>query len=342
MVALRIDWPHDQSIDANSAVRSGAKFYVFQNETTTSVTLYSDRAGSTTRDNPVVADSAGNFPVVYVADDDLLTLVLKTSADVLIDSWDDQEPEVSTDLTALSSYVARSGGNSNRMTGPLEEKEAGALTAATALDLDAMTGNWGHVTGNTAISTLTLANGSRRTLIFDGTPTLAHSANLLLGGANITAHAGMILVFAGEGSGVTRLVGGMTASGRAIVESVSVTLPLGDQTTAISTGTNKRRWRSPFAWTVTAIRGALASAQASGNIVTLDVNNAGNSMLSTKLTLDNNETTSTTAATACVIDTTYDDIADDALIAIDIDQCDGSTTAAGADVTLIGYRINVA
>ena len=133
-------------------------------------------------------------------------------------------------------------------------------------------------------------------------------------------------MFAGEGPGVTRLVGRMTASGRAIVESVSVTLPLGDQTTAISTGTNKRRWRSPFAWTVTAIRGALASAQASGNIVTLDVNNAGNSMLSTKLTLDNNETTSTTAATACVIDTTYDDIADDALIAIDIDQCDGSTT----------------
>lgn len=74
---------------------------------------------------------------------------------------------------------------------------------ATSLDLDAMTGSWGHVTGNTAISTLTLGNGSRRTLIFDGTPTLAHSANLLLGGANITAHAGMILVFAG-GLGVTR------------------------------------------------------------------------------------------------------------------------------------------
>lgn len=63
---------------------------------------------------------------------------------------------------------------------------------------------------------------------------------------------------------------------------------------------------------MTAIRGALASAQASGNIVTLDVNNAGNSMLSTML--DNNETTSTTAATACVIDTTYDDIADDGVI----------------------------
>lgn len=342
MVAYRIDWPQSQDVNANSVVQSGSKFYVYENETTTLKTLYSDRDGLVTRANPVVADAAGRFDIAYVAATDLMTLTWKTSADVLIDSWDDQEPEVSTDLTQLGNYVARAGGNSSRMTGPFEEKEAAALTAATSLDLDAMTGNWGHVTGNTAISTLTLANGSRRTLIFDGTPTLAHSANLLLGGANITAHAGMILVFAGEGSGITRLVGGMTASGRAIVESVSVTLPLGDQTTAISTGTNKRRWRSPFAWTVTAIRGALASAQASGNIVTLDVNNAGNSLLSTKLTLDNNETTSTTAATACVIDATYDDIADDALIAIDIDQCDASTTAAGADVTLIGYRINVA
>ena len=342
MVAYRIDLSQIQQLDANSAVYNGGKLYVYENETTTLKSLFSDRDGLVSAANPIVADSSGRLPTRYVAATDLLTLTFKTSADVPVWSVDDFEPVVSTDLTQLSSYVARAGGNASRMTGAFEEKEAAALVAATSLDLDAMTGNWGHVTDNTAISTLTLGNGSRRTLIFDGTPTLAHSANLLLGGANITAHAGMILVFAGEGSGVTRLVGGMTASGRAIVESVSVTLPLGDQTTAISTGTNKRRWRSPFAWTVTAIRGALASAQASGNIVTLDVNNAGNSMLSTKLTLDNNETTSTTAATACVIDTTYDDIADDALIAIDIDQCDGSTTAAGADVTLIGYRINVA
>lgn len=345
MVALRIDWPQPQPTDANSEIRSGAKFYVYANETTTPLTLYSDRDGLNTRANPVVADSAGAFPVVYVADSvSLMTLVLTDSAGVQIGSdWDNYEPEVSNDLTELANYVARAGGNSNRMTGPFEEKEATALTAATSLDLDAMTGSWGHVTGNTAISTLTLANGSRRTLIFDGTPTLAHSANLLLGGANITAHAGLILIFAGEGSGVTRLVGGITASGRAIVESVSVTLPLGDQTTAISAGTNKRRWRSPFAWTVTEIRGALASAQASGNVVTFDVNNAGNSMLSTKVTISNNAVSSKTApAVQPVIDTTYDDIADDSLIAIDIDQCDVSTAAAGADVTLIGYRINVA
>jgi len=341
MVAYRIDLSQIQQLDANSAVYNGGKLYVYENETTTLKSLFSDRDGLVSAANPIVADSSGRLPTRYVAATDLLTLTFKTSADVTVWSVDDFEPVVSTDLTQLSSYVARAGGNSNRMTGPLEEKEAGALTAATALDLDAMTGNWGHVTGNTAISTLTLANGSRRTLIFDGTPTLAHSANLLLGGANITAHAGMILVFAGEGSGVTRLVGGMTASGRSIKESVALVVGVGDETTAITTGTNKRRFRAPFAFTITEVRASLASAQASGSIVTFDVKNGGNSIFdAVLLSIDNNETTSTTAATAAVLESDYLSVADDALIAIDITQADGSTTAAGAKITLLGYKFN--
>lgn len=341
MVAFRIDFSQTQQLDANSDVYAGGKLYVYANGTSTLKTLYSDRDGLVTAANPVIADASGRLATRYVATDDLLTLAFKTSADVAVWSVDNFEPVPSVDNADLANYVARVGGNANRMTGAFEEKEATALTAAASIDLDAMNGSWGHVTGNTGITTLTLAQGSRRALIFDGTPALTHSSNLLLGGASITAHAGMILIFAGEGAGVTRLVGGMTASGRPIVESVAVTIGVGDQTTAITTGTNKRRWRSPFAWTVTSIRDSLASAQASGaNLVTVDVNNNGNSMLSTKLTIDNNETTSTTAATPSVLDAAYVAVADDALIAIDIDNCDGSTTATGLDVTLSGYRLN--
>lgn len=341
MVAYRIDFSQDQQSDPNGAAYSGGKLYCYTNTTTTLVTLYSDAAGTVSAANPIVADTAGRLPVRYVGASSPLTLAFKTSADVAVWSMDDFEPVPNIANSALASYLLASG--ATPMTGPLRFAEGAAVASATSIDLDAATGNFLHVTGTTTINTITLAQGALRWIVFDGALTLTHSANLLLGGANITTHANMVLVFIGEGSGVTRLIGGMTASGRSIVESVSVTLPLGDQTTAIAAGTNKRRWRSPFAWTVTAIRGALASAQSSGaNLVTFDVNNAGNSMLSTKVTLDNNETTSTTAATACVIDTTYDDIADDALIAVDIDNCDGSTTAAGADVTLIGYRFNVA
>jgi len=342
MVAYRVDFSQIQQLNSNSEVLSGAKLYVYENETTNLKTLYSDRDGLVTAANPIVADSSGRFATRYVAATDLLTLTLNTSAGSLVWSVDDFEPNVSTDLTQLTAYVARAGGNSSRMTGPFEEKEAAALVAATSLDLDAMTGSWGHVTGNTAISTLTLANGSRRTLIFDGTPTLAHSASLLLGGANITVHAGMVLVFAGEGSGVTRLIGGMTATGKAIVESVALVIGVGDETTAISAGTNKRRFRSPFAFTITAARAALASPQSSGDLVTVDINNAGNSIFdAVPITIDLNEVTSTTATTACVLESDYLAVADDALISIDIDDCDGATAAAGLKVTLIGYKFNL-
>jgi len=54
-----------------------------------------------------------------------------------------------------------------------------------------------------------------------------------------------------------------------------------------------------------------------------------------KVTIDNTEKTSTTAATPAVISDTS--IADDAEITIDIDQI-GNGTAKGLKVTLIGYR----
>jgi hypothetical protein len=150
----------------------------------------------------------------------------------------------------------------------------------------------------------------------------------------------MVLRFYGEGAGVTRLTGGMTASGKSIVESVALIIGVGDETTAITTGTNKRRVRAPFAFYITSARASLATAQASGTVVTLDINNAGVSIFSTVITIDNNETTSTTAATPSVLTSAAVAVADDALIAIDVDACDGSTAAAGAKLTLIGYKFN--
>lgn len=337
MAGLKVDWPHDQGIDSNSTVLSGAKFYVYQNETVSPVTLYSDRDVLSTRANPVVADSAGRFDVVYVAANDRLTLLLTNSADVEIDSWDDFEPEVSTDLTALADYVARSGGDDNRMTGPFEEKEATALIAATSLNLDAMTGNWGHVTGNTTIATLTLAQGSRRTLIFDGTPTLTDSVNLILGGDDIAAHAGMVLKFIGEGLGVIRLEGGMTATGKALIESATILIAVGDESTAITTGAAKITFRMPFAMTLDALPRASLTAASTAGAPAIDINEAGASIFSTKLTVDQSELTSETAATPAVLSNTA--LADNAQMTIDIDTA--GANAAGLKVLLRGYRRNL-
>lgn len=109
-----------------------------------------------------------------------------------------------------------------------------------------------------------------------------------------------------------------------------------DETTALTTGTNKVKFTNPFAtaFNVTAVVGSLSTAQTSGSIFTVDVNEAGTTILSTKLTIDNTETTSGTAATAPVISDAS--IAAYAEIEVDIDQV-GDGTAKGLKVYIIGY-----
>lgn len=106
-----------------------------------------------------------------------------------------------------------------------------------------------------------------------------------------------------------------------------------DEVTNIGAGTNKRTFRMPYAMTLTAVRCELLVAQASGSIFTVDINETGTSILSTKLTIDNTETTSVTAAIPAVISDAS--LADDAVITIDVDQI-GDGSAIGLKITLIG------
>lgn len=112
-------------------------------------------------------------------------------------------------------------------------------------------------------------------------------------------------------------------------------LACSDLTTALTTGTTKAYFRAPYAFTVTEVRASLLTAQSAGSIFTVDINEAGTTILSTKLTIDNTELTSTTAATPPVISDTA--IADDAAISVDIDQI-GTSGAAGLVVLIKGYR----
>lgn len=109
---------------------------------------------------------------------------------------------------------------------------------------------------------------------------------------------------------------------------------LSDETTAITTGTAKLTWRTPYAFTVTAVRASLATVSSSG-LVTVDINDSGTTIMSTnKLSIDANEKTSTTAATAAGLTDTA--LADDAEITFDIDAA--GTGAKGLKVKIYGYR----
>lgn len=112
-----------------------------------------------------------------------------------------------------------------------------------------------------------------------------------------------------------------------------VMIAVSDETTAITTGTAKVTFRMPWAMTLTAVRASLTTASSSG-IPTVDINEGGTTILSTKLTIDASEKTSTTAATAAVISDAT--LADDAEITVDIDVA--GTGAKGLKVYLIGTR----
>ena len=105
-----------------------------------------------------------------------------------------------------------------------------------------------------------------------------------------------------------------------------------DETTALTAGAGKITFRMPHVITLTEVRASLVTAQTSGNIFTVDILKGGVSILSTKLTIDNGEKTSTSATPSVISDTS---LTDDSEMSISITQI-GDGTAKGLKIWLIG------
>jgi hypothetical protein len=104
-----------------------------------------------------------------------------------------------------------------------------------------------------------------------------------------------------------------------------------DESTNLATGTNKVYFRMPYAGTLLAVRASVNTAPTDANIE-VDINEAGSTILSTKLSIDASEKTSTTAAVPAVISDSA--LADDAEITIDIDQVGSTVAGKGLKVYL--------
>lgn len=130
---------------------------------------------------------------------------------------------------------------------------------------------------------------------------------------------------------ISTVTGLQTALDNGIKETIVVAVS--DEVTSLTTGTAKVTFRMPFAMTLTGVRASLATSSSSGN-PTFDINENGSSILSTKLSIDSGEKTSTTAATVAVISDA--NLADDSEITIDIDTAGAG--AKGAKITLLGVR----
>ena len=107
-----------------------------------------------------------------------------------------------------------------------------------------------------------------------------------------------------------------------------------DMTTAITAANNKAYFRAPVAFTATSVRASLFTAQTAGSIFTIDIKKNGVSILTTLITIDNNEKTSLTAAIQPVLNSSQVNIADDDIITFDVTQA--GTSPAGLIVTIIG------
>lgn len=105
------------------------------------------------------------------------------------------------------------------LTRALDEAPIVTIASASSINIGAAAANTIAITGLTAISSLgVFAAGAVRRLIFNGAPTLAHSANIILPtSTNITAAPGDVAEFVSLGSGSWRCISYQRADGRPLV-----------------------------------------------------------------------------------------------------------------------------
>ncbi len=123
----------------------------------------------------------------------------------------------------------------------------------------------------------------------------------------------------------------------AISETQSFVIAASDETTELSAWTSKIKFRMPYGFELSEVRASLNTAATWATLLQVDINESWTTILSTKITIDASETTSTTAATAPVISDST--LADDAEITIDLDAIWNTTPWVGLKVYLIWTKI---
>lgn len=316
-------------IDASSLVESGCTltFYSLA-DVLQEVYTNTDWVTPASTSGVLTANSAGRFPLAYFKDTLDYKAVLKDSDGVTIATINPIYKAAGfATTTDLDGYMALDG--TSPMAAPLDFAESVAINSNLTINLNvgSATGNFVHVNYNSLkpnITNITLAQGAMRWVIFQNGIRIYPSSTLTLplplGTGSVPAinvpSGGLYALLVGEGGGVTRMLYANRNGGVPLYETWGGVFGIGDETTAIAAGTAKITLRLKQAITLSDLSASLSTAQASGDLVTVDFNVGGASILSTKLTIDNNETTSATAASAAVFGqvVTFSDASGDLLM----------------------------
>lgn len=88
-----------QITNDSGTVQSGALLYFYREGTTTALTVWTDDAASVAHANPVVCDSGGFVPLIYIDDTYDYKLVIKTSGGVTLQTYDNIPAPAATSTT---------------------------------------------------------------------------------------------------------------------------------------------------------------------------------------------------------------------------------------------------
>jgi hypothetical protein len=216
--------------------------------------------------------------------------------------------------SGLTQATARILGRTTASTGSIEEIQIGSGLSLSAGELSA-TGSGVTAVGTTLADILSVSGSD---LVADDL-----AADKLYGWDD------------SESKAIGFTTAGPTFDGTTLRWPVELVIACSDESTNLTTGTAKVTFRAPYAFTLTGVRSSVNTAP-TGSTLIVDINEAGSTILSTKLSIDASEKTSTTAASAAVISDSA--IADDAEITIDIDQIGSTIAGKGLKVVLIGTR----
>ena len=95
---------YGRATDSNGNTISGAKLYFYTTGTTTPASVYTDSALSAAHPNPVVSDSAGVFPAIFLDPDVIYRAILTTASDVEV--WDYDPINTAVSSTAVADFIA--------------------------------------------------------------------------------------------------------------------------------------------------------------------------------------------------------------------------------------------